>query len=141
MFSTLAIERAIQEFLKHFEKKIRQGNELKKIADALKEFNGRQIALLQYLNEHKGSLADINTHKNKHGVAYQTARSDLIGLERNDHVGKCAGYQIALRVGYKRSCPHGARLQIGPGSMALIFPLRVSSRPSSENFTSCPRRS
>lgn len=79
-FTAEAIKRSIEQFLSYFEKKIKEMIEQKKIAERLEGFNNRQIALLQSLDRHRDNTVDIRTHQNKHGVSYQTARSDLLDL-------------------------------------------------------------
>ena len=44
--------------------------------------NHRQLALLTYALKHPGELYRVATHQATHNVVYQTARSDLLELER-----------------------------------------------------------
>ncbi|MDQ5971830.1 MAG: Fido protein [Patescibacteria group bacterium] len=71
---------AIVKFVDYFEEKIKEGEELKKVASNLKEYNPRQIALLQYLLNHHEDIVEVNIHMTKHGVSRQTAHNDLMDL-------------------------------------------------------------
>lgn len=79
-FITTSTKKAILGFMAYFERKTKEVEELKKVVGKIKEFNERQVALLRYLNDHKNENIDINTHQNKHGVTYETARTDLMRL-------------------------------------------------------------
>ena len=48
-----------------------------KLASAL---NHRQLAVLRHGMNHSGYIYTIQQHKNTHGVAYDTARKDLVEL-------------------------------------------------------------
>lgn len=75
-----SIMQSIEDFIIHYNKKLQEDEITEKITSILKGFNERQINLLQHLNEHKNEIVDISTHQNKHRVAYQTARTDILGL-------------------------------------------------------------
>lgn len=74
------IMQSIEDFIVHYNKKIQEDHISERIANILKDFNERQISLLQHLNDHKNETIDINTHQSRHRVAYQTARTDILGL-------------------------------------------------------------
>ncbi|PKO71613.1 MAG: Fic family protein [Betaproteobacteria bacterium HGW-Betaproteobacteria-14] len=44
------------------------------------KINHRQVALLAHALKHPGEVYRIDSHQRTHGTAYQTARSDLLGL-------------------------------------------------------------
>ena len=50
--------------------------------------NHRQLALLTYALKHPGQLYRVATHQATHNVVYQTARSDLLELERMGFLDK-----------------------------------------------------
>jgi len=82
LFITKSIEKSISEFQNHYNKKIKELEELTKISKELRKFNNRQIALLLYFDKHKEQTIDTKTHQNKHGITYETARSDLFDLTK-----------------------------------------------------------
>ena len=43
--------------------------------------NHRQITLLTHALRHPGEEYRVDSHQRTHGVVYQTARADLLGLE------------------------------------------------------------
>lgn len=77
--------------------------------------NHRQIALLTHALKHNFEEYTFTAHKNSHGVAYQTARTDLMDLERRGlltktRVGKTFVYTAAGNL--------SARLEAGKTSRA-----------------------
>jgi Fic family protein len=46
-----------------------------------KVLNHRQVALIAHALKNPNHLYDIQSHQTSHGIAYQTARTDLLGLE------------------------------------------------------------
>jgi Fic family protein len=46
-----------------------------------KVLNHRQVALITHALKNPNHLYDIQSHQTSHGIAYQTARTDLLGLE------------------------------------------------------------
>lgn len=88
------IVEAILDFINHYKEKIDHEKLIKKLTVDIKgDYNPRQISLLQYLNTNKDATIDIVTHQSKNAVAYQTARADLLHLEKKNllqrmHSGK-----------------------------------------------------
>ncbi len=72
--------RAIQQLLEHYEKKVQQAEEYKKVAQLHAGLNERQAALLSYFSRHPDEVTEIKRHQSKHGIVYQTARNDLLEL-------------------------------------------------------------
>lgn len=81
LYITDAVGKSISQLLDHYDKKVKEAERFKKVAAAFSDFNERQVALLSYLNKHTDSVIDIKTHQSKNGVAYETARKDLLGLK------------------------------------------------------------
>ena len=50
--------------------------------------NHRQIAILTHALKHRGWAYTIEAHAVSHGVVYQTARADLLGLEKRKILSK-----------------------------------------------------
>ncbi len=80
MYSLEMICKSINEFENHLNKWISKEKNAKQLKQKLRNFNERQIDLLQYLYENHDAVIDIKIHQNKHGIVYQTARTDLLDL-------------------------------------------------------------
>lgn len=74
------IEKAIEAFISHYQKKIAEFKRNEILSKQLKDLNERQIALLYSLSKNQEKTIDIKTYKTKNQIAYQTARVDLIKL-------------------------------------------------------------
>jgi Fic family protein len=77
LYITDAFKKSILQFLDHFEKKVKEVSELKKVTSILNEFNLRQIALLKFFRSHSDEYTDVITHQNKHGISRPSAYNDL----------------------------------------------------------------
>jgi len=77
LYITETFKKSILQFMEHFEKKMKEADELKKAKSILGEFNIRQIALLKYFFGHSDEYTDVITHQNKHGVSHPSAYNDL----------------------------------------------------------------
>lgn len=69
---------ALHEYLDRKIAEIKSTTELIRASDAL---NHRQAAVLGHALRHPGFRYTIKSHQHSHGVVYETARSDLLGLE------------------------------------------------------------
>lgn len=77
------IRRSISELQDYIQKRVRGLEYVEKHLRDSKlsmELNHRQLALLRHGMNHPGYVYTIQQHKNTHGVAYDTARKDLIEL-------------------------------------------------------------
>lgn len=74
----------------------RKASQLKWLEQRLRrsDLNHRQIALLSHAIRHPGHAYTVKSHQNSHGVAYATARADLIQLAET-------GLMIQRRIGKK----------------------------------------
>lgn len=79
LFQLTVIRRAIKELHAYLERKTREIQDTEKLLRSL-AFNHRQIALLGHALRHPGMDYTIESHRGSHGVSYQTARTDLLGL-------------------------------------------------------------
>jgi Fic family protein len=70
----------VDQLLGHYEKKLKEAEHFKRVAAVLNDLNERQIALLTYLEKHPDSIIEIKAHQTKNGIAYETARKDLLTL-------------------------------------------------------------
>ncbi len=76
------IERSSQKFTESIETRGRELEEFEKSHPLLNDLNFRQIELLRYTAKHPETPFTIQSHKNTHLIAYDTARQDLLELER-----------------------------------------------------------
>ncbi|HEY4489450.1 MAG TPA: Fic family protein [Candidatus Paceibacterota bacterium] len=72
--------RAIGDMMEHYERKVKEAEQYKKVARIYSDLNERQVALMVYLDTHPDETVDVTTHKNRSAVVYETARRDLMGL-------------------------------------------------------------
>lgn len=75
------IERAIAQFVAYVKKKVEEQDENRLLLRASRELNHRQIALVDHATRHADANYTIESHRASHRVVYQTARTDLLGLE------------------------------------------------------------
>ncbi|MEZ4402322.1 MAG: Fic family protein [Kofleriaceae bacterium] len=71
---------AIDELGGYLQKKAREVREVERGLRGRAALNGRQLAVLSYLVRHPDARISIEGHQTSHRVAYQTARTDLLGL-------------------------------------------------------------
>ncbi len=74
------IRRAIDELNRYLNRKVAQRRALDKLLARSARFNHRQKALLAHAVRHPGARYLIRAHGRSHGVAYDTARTDLLEL-------------------------------------------------------------
>ena len=86
LYITETFKKSIIQFMEHFEKKMKEADELKKTTLILGEFNMRQIALLKYFLAHGDEYTDVITHQNKHGISRQSAYNDLRFLVKKGYI-------------------------------------------------------
>ncbi len=75
-----AIELAIDELKRHLGKKARELRASEALLGPGSTFNHRQRSILGHALRHPDAVLDIQSEKARHGVAYATARADLMGL-------------------------------------------------------------
>lgn len=74
------IRRAIDSLHSYIDRKTREIRGLEIRLRALEDLNHRQIVLVRHALTHPYQTYTIESHKNSHNVAYQTARTDLMSL-------------------------------------------------------------
>lgn len=79
---TKVIREAVHELHKYIARKTAELREASLQIRALDLFNHRQVALIRHALTHPGHRYTVASHKASHGVAYQTARTDLLDLEQ-----------------------------------------------------------
>jgi len=83
-----AIRLAIRELQDYLNRKQRQYRESLTLLKKASWMNHRQRALVQHALKHVGFIYTIESHKNSHNVAYQTARTDLLTLAKKGYLEK-----------------------------------------------------
>jgi Fic family protein len=86
------IRKAMQELYAYFEQKTQELKEVDAQPKDAERLNHRQWALVKYLSRHPKVEYAIEEYRAEHDVVYQTARQDLLDLEK-------AGYLVMRRVG------------------------------------------
>lgn len=82
LFIVEAFKTSIVKFVEYFGEKIDESEKFKKVAQKLEGYNIRQVALLEYFLSHDKETIDVGTYQAKHGIARQTAYTDLLNLEK-----------------------------------------------------------
>ena len=77
LYITETFKKSILQFMDHFEKKMKETEELRKTTSILGTFNVRQVAVLKYFLVHSDEYIDVITHQNKHGISRPSAYNDL----------------------------------------------------------------
>ena len=77
------IQRAIADLHEYLGRKATEAQHLRKILKSMsRQFNYRQMALLEHALKNGGALYSVASHSRSHNVVAQTARTDLQALEQ-----------------------------------------------------------
>ncbi|QYZ78043.1 Fic family protein [Methanofollis formosanus] len=82
------IEEARKDLLAYIEKKQSEQNATKAIIKTIQTINQRQADILRQMMEHSDEFFTIREVSETHGVVYQTARTDLLGLAEKGYIRK-----------------------------------------------------
>lgn len=74
------VRRAIGELHQYLERKAAEVRRIEAVLRQSGRFNHRQLAILGNAVRHSGARYTIRSHQHSHGVAYDTARTDLLEL-------------------------------------------------------------
>ncbi|OGW74811.1 MAG: hypothetical protein A2Z72_06015 [Omnitrophica bacterium RBG_13_46_9] len=80
LHNLLAIRFALNELRKYLKNKQREISKANELLDKFRGLNLRQKSLIYHSIQHPDNIYTIEAHKNTHGIAYDTARKDLIAL-------------------------------------------------------------
>lgn len=94
------IEKAKAALVEYLQRKTREKQELLDASAGLDRFNPRQVALLNHARRNPGFTYTVVSHKSSHGIATQTARTDLqqlvqLGLLVESNRGRKRLYTVA----------------------------------------------
>lgn len=92
LYNLGVIIRAIEQLQAYLQRKITEVREAEEFIRNSAFLNHRQLALLSHAMRHPGMTYTIQSHRLSHRIVYETARSDLLELER-------IGILIRLRLG------------------------------------------
>ena len=81
------IRRAINALHAYLDKKASEIQRMEQVLRSSVSVNHRQLALLEHALRHAGMRYTIASHKQSHGVTYQTARTDLLDLASRKLLG------------------------------------------------------
>ena len=76
------IRRAIDTLHEYIDRKSREINQLRSQLRVVGELNHRQQTLMNHALKHPYNRYTIESHRNSHGIVYQTARTDLLKLSK-----------------------------------------------------------
>ena len=76
------IKKSIRELQEYVQKKTEEIRQTEQLVRASVSLNTRQIALLSHALRRPGMRYTIESHRVSNGVTYQTARTDLMELQR-----------------------------------------------------------
>lgn len=98
------ILRALKALEQYLEKKTRQIEETESLLKDRGDFNHRQLALLSHALRNPTAEFTIQSHRVSHGIAYATARADLLdlvgrGLLEERKIGRAAHFFPGRRLG------------------------------------------
>ncbi len=82
LYQADVIRRAIAELHDYLRRKQAEQAEAQHLLKAQRAFNHRQQALLVHSLKHPAHEYTVHSHRTSHGVAYATARADLLGLHQ-----------------------------------------------------------
>lgn len=78
------IQKALERLFAYIKRKADETRRVESHLKAIRLMNHRQAALLQHALKHPGQRYTIASHQRSHNVAYQTARTDLLDLAKQD---------------------------------------------------------
>lgn len=124
IYQLAIIQRAITDLQDYLAAKVAEMKRLEESLTALsRQFNYRQVALLQHAIKNPHALYTVVSHAGSHNVVAQTARMDLQGLERQGLLTR-----VELKRGYAWTPAEGLTELIDPTSGSVGRHRRRSRR-------------
>ncbi|HEY4059675.1 MAG TPA: Fic family protein [Kofleriaceae bacterium] len=80
------LREAIGELFAHLKRKAAETRSLEARYQGTTALNTRQLAALGYISKHPDAVLTIEGHQHSHGVVYQTARTDLLGMVKTGYL-------------------------------------------------------
>lgn len=80
VYNLLSIRFALNELRKYFKNKQHEISKANNLLGKFRGLNLRQKSLIYHSIQHPDNIYSIEAHKNTHGIAYDTARKDLMAL-------------------------------------------------------------
>jgi Fic family protein len=81
---TTVIQKAVKELHDYIGRTTREVEASRSFISKVSWLNHRQEALLAHALKHPGQRYTVSEHRGRHGIAYATARSDLLELAEHD---------------------------------------------------------
>jgi Fic family protein len=129
IYQLAIIQRAISDLQEYLAGKVAESKRIEESLAAMsRQFNYRQVALLQHAVKNPGAQYTVASHAGSHNVVTQTARMDLQGLEHQGLLEK-----ITLKRGYAWVPTVGLVEILDPTSSAIGRHRRRSRRSKSVN--------
>lgn len=75
------VKKAIADLYAYLESRASEIREVERLLGRTARFNFRQLALMAHALKRPDAVYSFQTHQASHGVVYETARKDLLGLE------------------------------------------------------------
>ncbi len=127
------IQRAVLALHDYVNQKTARLKEVEKCLRGLGDLNHRQQSLLAHALRHPDTRYTIESHKNSNGVAYQTARTDLLnlverGLMVTSKVGKAWVFRIVGDMQEKLSSLASAPVSTDADTTTLQLGLKVTPK-------------
>jgi len=88
IYNLRVIRKAINELFQYIEKKETEITLLENRSRKLLKLNHRQKALISHALRNPDGVYTFASHKQSHGVSFQTARTDLLSLEKSGYLVK-----------------------------------------------------
>jgi len=88
IYNLVSVRLALHELAEYLRHKMRETAKANQLLIHFKGLNFRQKALIYHSIQHPDTVYTIEAHKNSQGIAYETARKDLVGLTRKGFLRK-----------------------------------------------------